>query len=841
MVMQPLRTAALILLLALPGWAWAQPDAWLFQPNFQFNMTLTGVALFDGTQDTLLNNAVAVISRGQLRGMATPQRVAGKTLYFLSMFSTKSTGDTLQFLAYRGSDGKVYRSARIVVFAHQAALGTALVPDTLRFTLDGNPVLFNTTEVPYLENTCAKVLDVAASDRENREGNGLTFSLAGGEDEGRFKINANTGMLRWDNFAPDADNPADANGDNVYLVRVRVKDANNNTDEQEIRVRVIKNLGIAAIKCPGNQVLRTNDDGTGNCTSVAPRTGVPLPTLCAYDDLTYTLTGALVDNGDGLVPFQTPFPPGVTTVQYTFQQGSTYTCSFSVTITDQERPSLTCPTNKTVPAQQAQPCAATVTDLNAAASDNCPDFSLQYAISGATTATGTGQLGSRLFLTGLSTVAYTITDNAGLSASCSFTVSVGACLSFEGKINFANGQTSLGVKDAILTLTGSAGATDTTDAGGLYFIEVPQPTGTFTLRPAKSINKLNGVTSADALAIQRHLSGIGPITNMYRLAAADVNQSNSVTTADAGIISQAILNNPTALAQFLNSWRFVPKSHTMTNPPWNYPEQIVFTNISQDQVNQDFWGIKMGDVASPFANPANFGGSAEYLRWTVDDAILQAGETRAVAFYASPVSDLSAWQFALRFDTAALRFERLETAPGFPALDAGAFGTFNLDEGVVRSAWSSAQPMVVKQASVVFTLYLQALHDGVRLSEVLALDPLALEPLSYTSAFAETPIALQYRGVTSAHDLARPAPRLLSNRPNPFEGRTTLRFDIPEACDATLRVYDATGRLVAAQQAFFQAGTHEWVFEEKVGHSHVYIAELVTPWGVSALKMLCVR
>lgn len=63
-------------------------------------------------------------------------------------------------------------------------------------------------------------------------------------------------------------------------------------------------------------------------------------------------------------------------------------------------------------------------------------------------------------------------------------------------------------------------------------------------------------------------------------------------------MNQSLLGNPSALTQFKTSWRFVPTSHTMTDPPWGFPEQRTYTDISANQSNQDFYGIKTGDVTS---------------------------------------------------------------------------------------------------------------------------------------------------------------------------------------------------------------------------------------------------
>ena len=59
-------------------------------------------------------------------------------------------------------------------------------------------------------------------------------------------------------------------------------------------------------------------------------------------------------------------------------------------------------------------------------------------------------------------------------------------------------------------------------------------------------------------------------------------------------------------------------------------------------------------------------------------------------------------------------------------------------------------------------------------------------------------------------DLPRLEPRLLPVAPNPFRSRTTVAYELPEAGDVRLRVFDVQGRLVASlQESFLSAGRHE--------------------------------
>ena len=67
------------------------------------------------------------------------------------------------------------------------------------------------------------VLFVGDANAVDGDGDALTFSIAGGADSSFFRIDAQTGQLFFIN-APDFENPLDADGDNRYVLTLRVSD-----------------------------------------------------------------------------------------------------------------------------------------------------------------------------------------------------------------------------------------------------------------------------------------------------------------------------------------------------------------------------------------------------------------------------------------------------------------------------------------------------------------------------------------------------------------------------------------------------------------------------------------
>ncbi len=393
-----------------------------------------------------------------------------------------------------------------------------------------------------------------------------------------------------------------------------------------------------------------------------------------------------------------------------------------------------------------------------------------------------------------------------------------------------------GVKDANVALTGDDTDSDITPAAGTYTL-VAANGSNFTVTPTKNINKLNGITVADATAIQQHVTGINPITSPYKQVAADVNKSNSITTFDASVINQALLGNPAALAQFKTAWRFVPVTHTMALPPWGFPEKISLAGISGSAPDQDFWGIKTGDVVDVYANPANLIPHPP-LVLRANDAILEAGQELSVTFRADQFADLASWQFALHFDPERLELTGIEPSSQMP-LTAEHFGLYNISEGVIRAVWAQAAGISLHDAEAVFSVKFNVLQSGGKLRDALSLDETRLPAYAYNSALEESGVALAYDQASSVVDGSGLALGL-DVWPNPFVGHATARFFLPEPCTAQLRVVDATGRELWRMRKNCPSGWQQEAIRLD-GVTGALVCELTTPLGKERVQIVGVE
>lgn len=222
--------------------------------------------------------------------------------------------------------------------------------------------------------------------------------------------------------------PSTAFNAGITTVTYTVKDAANNTSTCSFTVTVTDNI-LPVVNCPANIAQNVT---AGSCARTLTPTAPTYSDNCTVTVLTWATTGANTGSsaatGINTVP-STSFNTGVTTITYTAKDAAlnTVTCSFTITITDNVVPTITCPANN---AQNvaAGTCIRTFTPTVPTYSDNCSVTKLTWVLSGATVAnspaSGINTVPSTPFNRGVTTVTYTATDPSGNTNTCSFTVTI---------------------------------------------------------------------------------------------------------------------------------------------------------------------------------------------------------------------------------------------------------------------------------------------------------------------------------------------------------------------------------------------------------------------------------
>jgi hypothetical protein len=360
-----------------------------------------------------------------------------------------------------------------------------------------------------------------------------------------------------------------------------------------------------------------------------------------------------------------------------------------------------------------------------------------------------------------------------------------------------------GIEEAMVLINGTSTFAppysyfDLSDNNGVYEVMNNVPLdATFSIVPEKDDNPLNGVTTYDLVLISKHILGLEPFDSPFKIIAADANKSGSVTTFDIVEIRKLILGIYNVLPNN-NSWRFVDKSFSFPNPnnPFQtaFPESVSIADAMMDQMDQDFMGVKIGDVNYTAVSNATMTAEERSVGtafFDLDDRTVKAGEEFEVTFKAA--QNLQGFQFTATLD-------------GLTALDVVA--SEHVSSNNFNFAVANAMAVSIDGAQA-FTVRFRADKAG-KLSEMLGVSGVITRAEAYP-AFAETSAGKQGRlGVAFRFDgktISSVGFELYQNQPNPFVNKTNIGFYLPEATEATLSILDGSGRLVYQQKGKFAKG-----------------------------------
>jgi hypothetical protein len=382
---------------------------------------------------------------------------------------------------------------------------------------------------------------------------------------------------------------------------------------------------------------------------------------------------------------------------------------------------------------------------------------------------------------------------------------------------------------------------------GTYSVDVPMNSNE-TLTPSKNINNGNGVTAFDAFIAQEYAAGlpIVPALTPYQIIACDANGSNSVTSFDAFLIQQMSAGFPVSIPK---SWRFVPTTTVLAANPFSAPfsESITHTNITADHLNDDFYGVKVGDVVGCNANPANFNGgavadgNASNLVFHIQDQPVSAGSEVVVSFKAKDFQQMVTCQATFNFDVQVLQFEEV-VAGNVPNLSAANFNPMRVSEGMLATAWYNISPVSLNDDQAVFTLKFKALKDVASLHDLIwvSADFVVIEAVAANGVVGGVDVA--FDGTVSATgEQASSHFALHQNIPNPFSAFTTIGFNLPQADHATLTITDASGKTLKMLEGNFTAGFNQFKIERKdLPATGVFFYQLKTADFHAVKKMILV-
>lgn len=596
---------------------------------------------------------------------------------------------------------------------------------------------------------------------------------------------------------------------------------------------------------------RTFCNFKADCGPLAPDLSIAATDACTpSSQLYYTWTVDLGNDGstDDLGTGQNTsnsYPIGTHRIYYNIIDacGNLSSCSFTFSIADCKKPTVFCNSGLLVTIMQTGMIEVSALQLEEGSSyDNCTpredlliSFSPNPADSVRTfTCDDVGQQLVQIWVTDASgnqdycQTTLTIQDNM---AACADTLVV-----VSGTVANENDQ---GVESVTVELNGDMSVMAYTNAQGVFqFADVPAGYD-FTVTPSFNDNPYNGISTYDIVLLQRHILNVQLLNSPYKIIAADVNNSGSLTVSDVVDLRKMVLHS---ISQFPNnsSWRFVDAQWDFADPlnPFEppFPEVCNLNDLPANQTPVDFVAVKVGDLNNSAVTSSLHAGGAD-ARTTTEMHVrtlqqeFQAGQLIEVPVSAS-LHNILGYQFTIEFDAKALQLEEL--VPGNLA-DVSNFGLGRVDEGVITTSWSQVLPVNETAEITLFTLRLRATTAG-KLSDVLKLSSRYTTAESYHADGSVAKPLLEFlenNGLISAEQF-----ELHQNLPNPFTDETVIGFELPEATQATLRVYDVSGKIIKELRGHFAEGYHKVVLHQQdFNGSGVYYYRLETPQFTATKKM----
>jgi hypothetical protein len=369
---------------------------------------------------------------------------------------------------------------------------------------------------------------------------------------------------------------------------------------------------------------------------------------------------------------------------------------------------------------------------------------------------------------------------------------------------------------------------DETDNRGQYGFRL-QKQSNVMLKPTKDDDVLNGVSTFDILQIRKHILGREILDSPYQLIAADINHSNTITTADVIALRKVLLQVETSFPNN-TSWRFIRSDYEFENPTNPFEGQMPENAWIEDLDNTqeiDFIAIKIGDLNGsalgvlPSFNQTNAENRNQVNFHISQKAALQEG-TQLVDFALTKTS-IQALQFTLKFDPKQVEIISIPTTDQVKPSN---FGTSYMQRGYLTFSWEALEE---RREAFHFQLLVKT-NSSLAAKELFKIN----SKITPAKAFDASGNVYQLGTLAKENKYDY---KLFQNRPNPFRHQTTIYFTLPAKSQGKLTIFNHMGQRLKTFQGTFESGKNELLIDN-LHHKGVLYYQLETTFGTQMQKMI---
>jgi uncharacterized repeat protein (TIGR01451 family) len=402
-------------------------------------------------------------------------------------------------------------------------------------------------------------------------------------------------------------------------------------------------------------------------------------------------------------------------------------------------------------------------------------------------------------------------------------------------------ENNIDVEGVMVNLLGSELSGIETGVDGVYAFNDMPFGGQYDILPSKDRDYLNGVSTADIISIQRHILGSQLLDSPYKLIAADVNNSEDISTLDLIEIRKLILG---IKDEFTNntSWRMIDAEHQFIDElnPFltTVPEDYYIQNFNQSML-VDFIGVKIGDVNNSVI--ANVNESVVEKRdlnafdFEISEKEYRKGTTQQITFRTEDLASIDGVQMSVLFDTD--KVDLIGFVPHVSDLSIDHINVAMMDEGILNMSWNK---QVTQNSKELFSVIVNV-KQGSWTSEMFNVATQAqdyIRPEAYSIDGKIKSINLNYTNDNvQADELI-----VYQNLPNPWTESTMIKYYISNNDQVTLTVYDVNGKTLLNRSMEATPGLNSFELRNtELNTSGVMYYELTTSNKKDIQKMLLIK
>lgn len=318
----------------------------------------------------------------------------------------------------------------------------------------------------------------------------------------------------------------------------------------------------------------------------------------------------------------------------------------------------------------------------------------------------------------------------------------------------------------------------------------------YTIKPTRTDKALNGLSISDLIFVHGAILGRRQLDSPYKIIAADVNNTGTITISDLLEIQEIVLGEKEQFSAS-PSWKFIPKDYQFSEPTnplaAPFPDSINIADLAEAKPNLDFIAIKMGDVnltaSNEFSDQESESRSTKKLNIEIQDQKVENNSEIVVPIIGEAFQNSLGYQLGIAYDQ-----EKLELIEILPMVPNGF--DFKAENGLIKIIWLSPDSEIStdirsKQETLLKLRFKS--KSTVQLSEILQLSKMFTSK-TVGQDLVENSIQLSWTNVMAKSLMVKVFP-------NPANHQIQIEWTtIDEALSTQIEVYNNLGQNVLSHK-----------------------------------------